>query len=93
ALSDFKEGKTTLAYIYLYESLNENDKKILKNLFKKDLNKEERLWLKQKFKEKNIIEQSIKKAKEYGNLSLKAIENDKNEKLEAIIKTLIDRDF
>ncbi|EJA8517395.1 polyprenyl synthetase family protein, partial [Campylobacter upsaliensis] len=43
--------------------------------------------------EKNIIEQSIKKAKEYGNLSLKAIENDKNEKLEAIIKTLIDRDF
>lgn len=62
-------------------------------MFKKDLNKEERLWLKQKFKEKNIIEQSIKKAKEYGNLSLKAIENDKNEKLEAIIKTLIDRDF
>ena len=93
SLSDFKEGKTTLAYIYLYEISNENDKEKLKNLFKKDLNEEEKAWLKQQFTEKNVIEKSIIEAKRYGNLSLEAIKKYKNEKLETIVKALIDRNF
>ncbi|MBQ9876905.1 MAG: polyprenyl synthetase family protein, partial [Campylobacter sp.] len=38
ALNDYKEGKTTLPYIYLYENLQVNDKEKLKSLFGKELN-------------------------------------------------------
>ncbi len=34
-MNDFKEGKTTLPYIYLYENLQEQDRIYLQTLFKK----------------------------------------------------------
>ena len=56
ALSDYKDGKTTLPYIYLYENLNDEDKKILLRYFKKELSSDEILWVKDKFNEFKIIE-------------------------------------
>ena len=47
-MSDFKEGKSTLPYILLYEKLDNNDKNELISLFGKDLNKYEEDWLKDK---------------------------------------------
>lgn len=90
-MSDFKEGKTTLPYIYLYEALEDKDK--LKSLFKKELKEDEIFWLKKNMIESKALKKAIDETREYGNLALNAIKIYENHKLIEIIKTVIDRDF
>ncbi|EDO8831549.1 hexaprenyl-diphosphate synthase [Campylobacter coli] len=93
AMNDFKEGKTTLPYIYLYENLQEQDRIYLQTLFKKDLNENEKEWLKTKFEEQKALEKAILEAKTYAKKASKAIEKYDNNKLNDIIKAMIDREF
>lgn len=91
--SDFKEGKTTLPYIYLYESLSEVDKEKLKNLFKKDLSEAERGWVRAKMNETGAIKKSIEAAKNLGEQAIKSVEKFNLDGLENIVKSMIDREF
>ena len=91
--SDFKEGKTTLPYIYLYESLNEADKEKLKSLFKKDLSEAERGWVRVKMNETGAIKKSIEAAKNLGEQAIKSVEKFNVDGLESIVKSMIDREF
>ena len=91
--SDFKEGKTTLPYIYLYESLNEADKEKLKSLFKKDLSEAERGWVRVKMNETGAIKKSIEAAKNLGEQAIKSVEKFNVDGLENIVKSMIDREF
>ena len=91
--SDFKEGKTTLPYIYLYESLNEADKEKLKSLFKKDLSEAERGWVRAKMNETGAIKKSIEVAKNLGEQAIKSVEKFNVDGLESIVKSMIDREF
>ena len=91
--SDFKEGKTTLPYIYLYESLNEADKDKLKSLFKKDLSEAERGWVRAKMNEAGAILKSIEAAKNLGEQAIKSVEKFNIDGLESIVKSMIDREF
>ena len=91
--SDFKEGKTTLPYIYLYQSLNEADKEALKSLFKKDLNEAERSWVRTRMNETGAIEKSINLAKKLGLEAIKSVEKFNPDGLENIVKSMIDREF
>ena len=91
--SDFKEGKTTLPYIYLYESLNESDKEKLKSLFKKDLSEAERGWVRAKMNETGAIKKSIEAAKNLGEQAIKSVEKFNVDGLENIVKSMIDREF
>ena len=91
--SDFKEGKTTLPYIYLYESLNEADKEKLKSLFKKDLSEAERGWVRAKMNETGAILKSIEAAKNLGEQAIKSVEKFNIDGLESIVKSMIDREF
>ena len=91
--SDFKEGKTTLPYIYLYESLSEVDKEKLKNLFKKDLSEAERGWVRAKMNETGAIKKSIEAAKNLGEQAIKSVEKFNVDGLESIVKSMIDREF
>ncbi|MBO7370782.1 MAG: polyprenyl synthetase family protein, partial [Campylobacter sp.] len=93
ALNDFKEGKTTLPYIYLYENLQVNDKEKLKSLFKKELNSQESAWIKAKFGEFKIIEKCVNLAKNYGEKALQSVSEFKNEKLNEIVLNMINREF
>lgn len=93
AMSDFKEGKTTLPYIYLYENLGEQDKEYLQALFKKDLNENEKEWIKIKFEEQKALEKAILEAKTYAKKASEAIEKYDNNKLNDMIKAMIDREF
>lgn len=92
-MSDFKEGKTTLPYIYLYENLGEQDKEYLQALFKKDLNENEKEWIKIKFEEQKALEKAILEAKTYAKKASEAIEKYDNNKLNDMIKAMIDREF
>lgn len=93
AMSDFREGKTTLVYINLFKELNYNDKEKLKNLFKKDLNADELAWLKAKMNECRAIEKTATQARELALQALKAVESFKNERLNELINKMIDREF
>ncbi|EAI4447788.1 TPA: polyprenyl synthetase family protein [Campylobacter lari] len=93
AMNDFKEGKTTLAYMYLYEKLNPQDQEILKSYYKKDLNIDELTWIKNKMQEYEIFNQIGQELNTYANNALKAIEKYNIKDLEDIIKSMIEREF
>lgn len=92
-LSDFKEGKVTLPYIYLYHSLNDLDKKRLQNAFKKELAREEQEWILQNLKESGAIQKSMDLAKHLGEVGIEAISNHSCDKLIHIMQEMINRDF
>lgn len=92
SFSDFKEGKCTLPYIYLYEKLPQNDKKILLSYFKKDLDSTQKNWIRDKLKEHNIISLVKNIAIDYGKIALEKLESN-DIKLEMIMKDMIYREF
>ena len=93
SLSDFAEGKTTLPYIYLYENLDDAQRQKLKSFFKKQLCQSEISWIKTKLSEHGIIERCINEARAYGQKALEAVAEFKNDKLEQIVRDMIDREF
>jgi prenyl transferase len=90
-LSDFKEGKATLPYIDLFYALDDNGKKQLKSLFKKQLNSKESAWIISKMNELGIIEKSVKIAKDLGREAIEAVGDFAG--LDEIVKNMIDREF
>lgn len=90
AFNDYKEGKTTLPYILLYNALSADNKEILKGLWGKDLDDRQIRWIKDKFSEFNIVEKSKEFAKELG---YKAISSVSDESLREIVSSMIDREF
>ncbi|RAZ26568.1 polyprenyl synthetase family protein [Campylobacter hyointestinalis] len=90
AMNDYKEGKTTLPYIFLYDKLLPYDKEKLTSLFKKELNSDDIAWIKDKFNEFDIINLSINYAKDLGNKATSAVDNSE---LKSIVTSMIDRDF
>jgi len=93
ALNDFREGKTTLPYLYMYEKLNEDDRVKLLSYFGKDLSKDESDWIKSKFEETGAVAESIEYAKKLGYEALNAIKDENLPSLEKIITDMIVRDF
>lgn len=93
AMHDFKEGKTTLPYIYLYEKLNKDDKSKLISFHAKDLNDSELKWLKSKFEEHDIIEFCYNEAKELVIEASDLMTQEGEKALLKIARDMIDRDF
>jgi octaprenyl-diphosphate synthase len=93
ALHDFKEGKTTLPYIYLLSSLNTTDKAHLLSLYRVDLTAEDATWIRQKMQESGALNRCISLARRLGEEALEAIASEGNEALESVIKNMIEREF
>jgi len=94
ALNDFKEGKTTLIYIDLINSLDGSDKERVLSFFKKELSDEERQWLLMKVFQTGALKKSIDLAKELGKEALEAVEGEENQvELQKVIRDMIEREF
>jgi len=93
ALNDFVEGKTTLPYIYLYEVLDEEDRKTLKSYHKRKLSCNEHKWIINKFKEHNIIEKAKKEAFDLVQEAIALMKQAGESGLEAIAVKMVDRSF
>lgn len=93
ALHDFEEGKTTLPYIYLYETLNVNDAQKLKSLHAKKLSTQEQLWIKTKMKDAKVIEKSYNEAKVLIEEAILLMNERGEEALSSIAMAMIERDF
>ena len=92
AMLDFVEGKVTIPYLLLHERLENKTK--LEALYKKELSAEESLWIKEQMNITKALEDSIKQAKEIGNIAINAVKDEKDsETLVFIMKAMIEREF
>lgn len=91
AMNDFVEGKCTLPYIYLYHSLDEQEKQKLFSLHGKKITKDEALWIKTKMAEYKSVEKSFALAVKLSDEAKVAIDGDTE--LIAILDTMIKRSY
>lgn len=89
SLNDFVEGKTTLPYIDLYESLNVSDQERLKAFHAQVLSDEEKGWIRSKMNEHGVIERSYAYAQTLCDEAIAAVGDDIP--LHAIIETVLKR--
>lgn len=93
ALHDFEEGKTTLPYIYLYESLDIEDRARLKSLHAKRLSTSEQEWIKSQMGKHKIIEKSYLEAKLLVQEAIELMRDRGESSLSDIAKSMIERSF
>jgi len=93
ALHDFKEGKTTLPYIYLYECMDEIDKSRLKNMHKKTLSPAESDWVISQMHKHNIPAICYNEAKDLIEEAMKLMKEEGEEKLYMIANEMINREY
>jgi octaprenyl-diphosphate synthase len=93
ALHDFVEGKTTLPYIYLYEALNDSDKKRLKLLHGKVLSEDEKTWIKSMMHNTGVIQKSYNEAKLLIEEAIALMDARGESALSSIAMAMIERDF
>ena len=93
SLNDFKEGKTTLPYLYLYNKLDTPEKEKLLALFQVELDEAQKAWIKQKMFETKALEDAITYARQLGLEALDAIKDEEDVGLSSIIKDMIERNF
>ena len=91
AMNDFVEGKCTLPYIYLYDVLNDDDKKRLVDSHAKNITESEEMWIKAKMTEHKSIEKSFHLAQELSNEAMQAVKDDTA--LVEILQTMIKRSY
>ncbi len=92
AMNDFKEGKTTLSYMLLYDELSDDDKTKLRSYFKKELSTDELNWIKENIKKHSIIDKTRQIAKNLAKDGLNAIKHEQNKKLFDIIQDILNRE-
>ncbi|WP_263832978.1 polyprenyl synthetase family protein [Sulfurospirillum oryzae] len=93
SLNDFKEGKTTLPYLYMYRKLCKDDQTKLLSFFQQELDDAQKEWIKTKMNETNALEDSIAYARKLGLEALAVIEKEEDVGLSSIIKDMIERNF
>lgn len=91
SMSDFKEGKTTLPYMYLHKRLNKDDKTKLESLFKQTLDDTQISWIKSQMQQQNCLQECIQLARFYADKALDSIKNENNPMLEKVVEQMIYR--
>ena len=92
SMHDFVEGKVTIPYLLLHERIE--DKARLESLYKKELNQEDTLWIKEQMSITNALNDSILQAKQIGNEAINAVIDEENSQtLVMIMKAMIEREF
>ncbi len=93
AMHDYFEGKTTLPFIYLFESANEEEREKLKSLYKKRLSDEEVEWIRALMQKYGIIKRCFDEAKELVDEAKNVIKKYEIPALMMIADKVVDRKF
>lgn len=91
ALHDFVEGKCTLPYIYLYHNLESSSQAILKSFHKKELNEDEKEWIKEQMSKYQCVEKSFELAQKLSQEAQAAVKDEPE--LAMILATMMERTF
>ncbi len=92
AMHDFKEGKSTLPYIYLFQRLDRAGRAKLFELFGKEMDEKQRSWLKEAFEQTGALDAAKVHAHKLGKEALEVLDRE-DEKLQEIMQSLIDRTY
>lgn len=93
SMSDFREGKTTLPYMILYEHMKDEERNRLLTYFKRELGQEEEMWIRMQMRKYNVINESRIQAEFYANKAIEAIANEGNKNLNDMIAKMLNRTF
>lgn len=93
ALNDFKEGKTTLPYMYLYKSLDEEGKVRLKSCHLKSLSSDDSKWIKDQMKKHKSVEKSYLLARKLSDEAIVAVKKHNEKELVGILEDMMKREF
>lgn len=93
ALSDFREGKTTLPYIYLWEKLNSYDRERLQSYFGREIDASDSAWIYSKMVETGALKRAFSLARSLGEEAISRIKEYGCENLEKIMLEMIEREF
>ena len=93
ALHDFVEGKTTLPYIYLYETLDEAGREKLKAMHGKVLSKEDQNWIMVQMQERQVMMKCYAQARELIDEAVELMNELGENALSEIAMEMIDREF
>ena len=93
SMHDFKEGKTTLPYIYLYESLNTPDREKLVSMHSRDLSEDEISWLKEQMQKSRALDRAKAEAKELAQEAVELMRSEGNKALERVALEMVERSF
>jgi octaprenyl-diphosphate synthase len=93
AMSDLKEGKVTLPYLFYYHDGSDKDKEYIISKFKKELDAKESKELKDRLIESGAILKTKAKVNEIAHIAINAIKDEASDELIGIINSMIDREF
>jgi len=93
ALNDFKEGKTTLPYMYLYKALDDEGKTRLKSAHLQTLDADESLWIKSQMKKYKSVEKSYVLARKLSDEAIVCIKQHDENELVGILEDMMKREF
>ncbi|MDF1880268.1 polyprenyl synthetase family protein [Sulfurimonas sp. MAG313] len=93
ALNDYKEGKTTLPYMYLHTSLNLEDKNRLEKAHLQILEPLDSLWIKTKMKEHKSVERSYQLARNLSDEAITIMTKHNEPELVGILEDMMSREF
>jgi len=93
ALNDFKEGKTTLPYMYLYKALDDEGKKRLKSAHLQTLDTSESAWIKSQMKAFKSVEQSYILARKLSDDAITIMAKHDEKELMGILEEMMKREF
>jgi octaprenyl-diphosphate synthase len=93
ALNDYKEGKTTLPYMYLYSALDTQGQQRLKEAHGKTLNTEESAWIQEEMKRHSCVKQSYRLAQKLSDEAIAAVSKHDETDLVAILDAMMKREF
>ncbi len=89
AMNDYTEGKVTLPYIYLFDSLDDEGKERLISLHAKKLNDEDVKWIRSQMQKHHSIEKAYALAKRLSEEAKEAVKEESE--LAAILDKMIQR--
>ncbi len=93
ALNDYREGKTTLPYMYLHRNLDEAGKQRLEAAHLQDLNETESMWIKSEMKAHQSVEASYALARELSDEAMHAVSRHGEHELVRILDEMMSREF
>ena len=93
ALNDFKEGKTTLPYMYLYENFDDTNKQKLVDAHGKTLEAEESAWIKEEMQNYKSVEQSYLLARKLSDEAISMASKHNEDALVGVIEEMMGREF
>ncbi|ADV46159.1 polyprenyl synthetase family protein [Nitratifractor salsuginis] len=93
AMHDFEEGKTTLPYIYLYEALDEPDRKRLLAMHRQPVTGENAEWIRERMARTGALERARDEAKALIEEAIALMRREGEPELEALAMKMIERNY